>query len=643
MARESILIVDDDPMVIAFCESALTEEGFRTTGVLKGKEGIELFEKESFDLILLDIKLPDIGGLDVLRAVRELDPEAAVIIVTAYGSLKIALDALRAGAQGFILKPVTPGELVTTVHDVLEKKQLIRENLRLKARLPLLEISQMLMSEINLRRLTDLVLDVVVRETEADRVSLMLLDDEGYLSVVSAVGLSEMTIRNTRIKMGEGLVGRVVEKGQPLILAEEAYLAPPMSETPRSEIGSAIYMPLAVKGLTIGVLVVSRLKGSRPFRRDDVEFLSILGGQIAIAIENARLYEKMQQAKREWEDTFDAITEGISIHDRDFNILRANQALAKILNTTPQALIGQKCYQVFHCSENPHSFCPHRKTMEAGGFQAFELQEPHLDNRIFLVSTYPIHSARGVLTGSVHTIKDITAEKQMQAQLIQAEKLSALGRLAASLAHEINNPLQALRSGLALLLNRPLDAEKRQRYIAVANREVERLIGIVERMLDFYRPSAEQQELTDINAILEEVLALAGKKLQHSKVSTQTKLSADLPLVRGVTSQIKQVFLNLLLNAIEAMPDGGKLTITTGFSPDRREVQIAFADTGHGIPEGEISKIFEPFYTTKLKGTGLGLAISYGIVERHGGWIEVSSEVGQGSTLTVCLPVERGE
>ena len=202
----------------------------------------------------------------------------------------------------------------------------------------------------------------------------------------------------------------------------------------------------------------------------------------------------------------------------------------------------------------------------------------------------------------------------MQAQLIQAEKLSALGRLAASLAHEINNPLQALRSGLALLLNRPLDAEKRQRYIAVANREVERLIGIVERMLDFYRPSAEQQEPTDINAILEEVLTLAGKKLQHSKVSTQTKLAADLPLVRAVASQIQQVFLDLLLNAVEAMPNGGRLTISTGLSSDRREALVVFADTGDGIPKEEISRVFEPFYTTKLKGTGLGLAISYGIV-----------------------------
>jgi two-component system NtrC family sensor kinase len=643
MALESVLIVDDDPMVITLCTRILEGEGFETKGVPTGKEAIELFEKESFDLVLLDIKLPDVNGLDILRAAQKLDPETAVIIITGYGTLEIALEASRAGAQGFVLKPVTPEELVVAVHDVLEKKQLIRENLRLRARLPLLEISQVLMSEVNLKRLTDLVLDIVVRETGADRVSLMLLDDEGYLSIISAIGLPEEAAKNTRVKVGEGLAGWTVEKGEPLILTDETDPAPPISEMAQSEIGSAICMPLTLKGLTIGVLNVSRLKGSRSFRQDDVEFLSIMGGQIAIAVENARLYEKLIQAKQEWEDTFDAITDGISIHDRDFNILRANQALAGILNTTPQALIGQKCYQVLHCSQSVPSSCPHLKTMETGEPQVFESQEPHLGNRTFLVSTYPLHDAQGGLTGSVHTIKDITARKQIQAQLIQAEKLSALGRLAASLAHEINNPLQALRSGLALLLNRPLDAEKRQRYIAVANREVERLIGIVERMLDFYRPSPEQREPTDINAILKEVLALAGKKLQHGKVSTQTELAADLPSVGAVASQIQQVFLNLLLNAIESMPDGGRLKITTGLSPDRREALIAFADTGHGITEEEIPKVFEPFYTTKLKGTGLGLAISYGIVERHGGRIEIASEVGQGSTFTVRLPVERGQ
>jgi len=201
MAHKSVLIVDDDPMVITLCTRILEGEGFETKGALSGKEGIELLEKESFALILLDIKLPDVSGLDVLRAARELDPEAAVIVVTGYGTLEIALGSLRAGAQGFILKPVTPEELTTTIHDVLES---------LRARLPLLEISQVLMSEVNLERLTDLVLDVVVRETGADRVSLMLLDDEGYLSIVSAVGLPEETVRNTRVRIGEGLAGWAV-------------------------------------------------------------------------------------------------------------------------------------------------------------------------------------------------------------------------------------------------------------------------------------------------------------------------------------------------------------------------------------------------------------------------------------------------
>ena len=363
-----------------------------------------------------------------------------------------------------------------------------------------------------------------------------------------------------------------------------------------------------------------------------------MSSQIAIALENARLYEVVARSKREWEATFDAIADGISIHDADFRIVRANRALAERLGTTPRALVGRTCYELFHHSQSPLENCPHASVMQNGQPQSIELEEPVLGGT-FLLSAYPLRNGRGEITGSVHVLRDITAQKQIQASLIQTEKLTALGCLAASLAHEINNPLQALRSGLRLLVNRPLEEEKRQRYLEIASREVERVIAIVERVLNFYRPSAEQRELTAINEVVDETLALAGKRLQHGRVVVRRELAAGLPPVEAVGDQLKQVFLNIVLNALEAMPDGGELTVKTGWEQTRQEVWIAFTDTGEGIPPENLSRIFEPFYTTRLKGTGLGLSISHGIVERHGGRIEVESEVGRGSTFTVWLPV----
>jgi len=229
--------------------------------------------------------------------------------------------------------------------------------------------------------------------------------------------------------------------------------------------------------------------------------------------------------------------------------------------------------------------------------------------------------------------------ERSQAQLIQAEKMAAIGRLAASIAHEINNPLQAIHNSLHLAAMEQLAEEKRWRYLAMAQGEVERLIEIVQRMLDFYRPSPGEVVKTDVNKALQNALAIAAKRLQHSHIHVHTRLAPDLPPVSAVSDQLTQVFLNIVINAIEAMSDGGDLRVGTLLSEDGEWVLVAFRDSGPGLTSEQIAHIFEPFYTTKPDGTGLGLAISYGIIERHGGTIEVSSQPGQGATFIVRLPV----
>lgn len=231
--------------------------------------------------------------------------------------------------------------------------------------------------------------------------------------------------------------------------------------------------------------------------------------------------------------------------------------------------------------------------------------------------------------------------EQSQAQLIQVEKLAAMGRLAASIAHELNNPLQAIQNCLHLVLKRPLPEPKRRQYLEMAQEEVERLIGIVQGMLEFYRPSKGQRAPIDTNTVVENVLALAAKQLQHGQVTVHQRLAPNLPPLEAVSDQLKQVFLNIVINAVEAMPEGGDLYVDTRLTPDGRWITVSFTDTGIGLSPEEQANIFEPFYTTKTKGTGLGLSVSYGIIERHGGSIEVHSQPGQGSRFTVKLPVSQ--
>ena len=226
-----------------------------------------------------------------------------------------------------------------------------------------------------------------------------------------------------------------------------------------------------------------------------------------------------------------------------------------------------------------------------------------------------------------------------QAQLIQSEKLAALGRLSAGIAHEVNNPLQPILNCLEVAIedienNQQLDPEG----LRIAEREVQRIKLIVSRLLDFARPSTTEAAQIDLDALVNEVLVLTNKQLERKHVRVQTRLQPVQPLL-GSPAQIKQVLLNLVLNAMEAMPEGGDMTVDV--YSEGEGVALAIADCGVGMDEHTMAQIFEPFYSTKGEGTGLGLAVSYGIVQGHGGEIRVESQPGQGSRFTVWLPLRR--
>jgi two-component system NtrC family sensor kinase len=248
--------------------------------------------------------------------------------------------------------------------------------------------------------------------------------------------------------------------------------------------------------------------------------------------------------------------------------------------------------------------------------------------------------------------QEAAEHEETQAKLTQAAKISALGRLAASVAHEISNPLQAIQGYLSLAEERLELGEGEDRvhqYLRIASDEVERISDMVARMRDFYRPTRRGFWPTDLPVVLERVLDVSRKRLEESRVTVECRWGsgplARLPRVEANTDQLVQVFLNLVINAIEAMPEGGTLRISA--ARDRLPgdgapaVRIEFADTGMGMDAVTLDRLFEPFFTTKEDGSGLGLSVSYGIVQAHRGEIWATSEEGQGATFTVRLPVEQ--
>jgi len=236
-------------------------------------------------------------------------------------------------------------------------------------------------------------------------------------------------------------------------------------------------------------------------------------------------------------------------------------------------------------------------------------------------------------------IRDITERKRTQAALIQAEKLAITGKLAASLAHEINNPLQTVIGCLGLAEETLAMGGDVSRYLHVGREELQRAARIVAELRDLQRPwEPEEREPTDVGGLLERVLTLSRKRCEEHRVEVVWSPAEDLPPLMLVPNRMQQVFLNLILNALDAMPDGGRLQVSATCSSQPDGVRVSFTDSGLGIAPDLLPQIFEPFYSTKPDGLGLGLFVSQNIVEEHRGCIEVESRLGEGTTFIVSLP-----
>jgi len=281
------------------------------------------------------------------------------------------------------------------------------------------------------------------------------------------------------------------------------------------------------------------------------------------------------------------------------------------------------------------------------------LTDPRTDDRLEMeVSATEIRDARGAVIAIVSVMQDIGRLRELERRrleqvLFDSEKLAATGRLAASIAHEINNPLEAVQNALYLLQNEFGEEASKHPYLDIAARETQRMSRILRQMLGFYRQQEAMAE-TDLNALVEEAGGLVTKRLRERGVQITNQLDPGLPRIRASADQLKQVLLNLMLNAADSMPKGGTVTVATqagaGSETEvlgRDAVQIQVRDTGEGIPDDLLAQIFEPFFSTKPgKGTGLGLWVSQGIVQSHGGTMRVRSRVGRGTTFMITLPVQ---
>jgi PAS domain S-box-containing protein len=356
--------------------------------------------------------------------------------------------------------------------------------------------------------------------------------------------------------------------------------------------------------------------------------------------ERKRAEEALRLAAQEWSRTFDSISDAISIHDKDFRILRANKAFADLFRKDFNEIINIYCYEL-HKGKEPRSGCPHQHTLTTGKPASTEFYESHL-GKYLVESTSPIFNEQGEVVATVHITRDITEQKRQNERLMMTDRLASLGEMAAGTAHELNNPLTSIIGFSQLLMEKEVPDDIRD-DLKLIHSEAQRAANVTKDLLTFARKHAPMKQPNQINSIIEDVLQLRAHVQKNRGIEIERHLAPDLPEIMVDYFQMQQVFLNIIINAEYFMTEAhkkGTLTITT--KKQNNSMMISFADDGPGISSENLTRIFDPFFTTKEagKGTGLGLSICHGIVIEHGGQIYVRSQLGKGTTIFVELPIK---
>ncbi len=357
--------------------------------------------------------------------------------------------------------------------------------------------------------------------------------------------------------------------------------------------------------------------------------------------QQAFLLNRISQSQREWEETFNSITDLITLQDKEFRIKRANRAFFDYFGLSPDDLRDMHCYEVLH-GDRPSPACPDAASLTTCQPMFAEIMDSRT-NRIFQISTFPLCDGQGDITGTIHVARDVTEEKERDMRLTVSERLATLGQMASGLAHELNNPLASISACAEGLLKRigkgQSDPALFEEYLKIIDEESSRCRGITNSMLSFVRKGTYDKKEIDLHEMLDNTLTIIGLQGRLKNVKVARSFNGLERRVTGSEGELRQVFLTLITNAIDAMDDRGTLTIGTDIREGKAVVTVA--DSGHGIAGEHLSSIFETFFTTKADkgGVGLGLSIARKIVESHGGTIEVTSEIGFGSTFTITLPV----
>jgi PAS domain S-box-containing protein len=554
---------------------------------------------------------------------------------------------------------------VGVFQDITERRRTQRALQRHAERLRILhELDQAILVARSAEEIAEATLERVQQLVPCLRASVVLFDlEKREVSLLASRVVGETRVATGwRTSIGGEWPIEKLAKGQIHVVEEAGALPPssPLLQTVQDEgVRSYMNVPFLARDTVLGSLNLGMTSPWSP-GAEELEIAREIAAQLAVGIQQARLRQQVQRHAEELEQRvarrtaafqasqarlraiFDNAAIGIALADAEGRILESNPALQAMLGYKADELCGMVFTDFTHPEDVAADLDLYRELV-AGRREKYSLDKRYICKEGQVIwarlTVSLVRASEGEVLFAIGMVEDITEQKKLRDALLNAEKLAIAGQLGASLAHEINNPLQSVIGCLGLADKNLADGVDVSRYLEVARQELRRAAGIVTQFRDLHRLSEpEDRKPTDLNALLEQVLLLCKKKCEECRIRVSWQGADGLPSIPLVSDRMKQVFLNLILNALDATPEGGRLDVSTVPTSEPSGVCISFVDSGSGIAPDVLPHVFDPFYSTKAQGLGLGLYITSNIVEAHGGHIDVSSRLGEGTTFSVWLP-----
>ena len=634
-----ILVVEDNADTAALLRDLLEGEGYEVETAATGEAAFEaLAVAPDIDLMVLDLMLPGMSGYDVIERLRGRPELAAtpILVLSALSSPSARIRGLRDGADDYMTKPFLPEEIVARARTLVTRKLLARRTGELEA---LSRIAQAALTAPSPELLLFRLVEIVVEVFNADVAVIYMLDEaRAELRPRAAVGLPP-GVEPAPIPMGVGAVATAIATREPVLISEGAgAVGEPL--TRREAFRSLMVAPLVVAGSPIGVLEVAcrtRRLGGRADR-----LLSIVADRAAVAIEHARL----ENEARELADVVRRIGEGVVVADGDDRIVFANRAFHEMIGAS-DSLVGIRWTDFLAGAQDVATLTAQ---MRAPSFQGEVLLLTRAgDPRPVLATLSAAERHDGGGIQRIGVFRDISREHELRFRVIREQKFRTLGSLAAGVAHNINNRLTPVLGWTEMLQERlgadeAIARDELKHALTVIHQGASDSVETVRRLQEYSRPArVKGPEAVQLRDVLEQLLALTRPQWDNEAARRGIRYEIDLkadptPAVLAVASEVREALLNILENALTAMPQGGRLSLHVRGEDDRAVVSIS--DTGKGM-SAEVQRLaFEPFFTTRSTegGTGLGLSLAQEIVQRYRGTIALSSGEGAGTTFTLSFP-----